>query len=451
MPFDNEFATGESLDSLQRSPAFKDFKGTIRTRHGVAPDLPRKLAPVRNEWRPQRVIAIDGSTVTAPVQNGFPIAEASLMKVAVLSIDIAALLDSPADAIPHPAIFYEMEKASTFDSVLPGANIVREGVTEDTPRRFFRHSVAQVFEGKLDQGFETLMETARNIVGARSVSRPPMCPVEDCIEPLSLGLNEYTCRCSRAEKLFETDAFRFSERFNDVASNGEAHGEVRHVVEVISLFNMLRFFASDKKGLSYLKSNVFVLDGPLALFGHPAWLAPYLRAELQRINGLCLEHGFELAVFGFEKSGAFVEHFEQLDHDPQSGPRARFEPGTVFSLDADYINRNITMRPPGSKPHGQDTYFGRKLFYKTRAGEHAVITTAMTNNASLDFGRCDAACYTRLGDVLNVLDVLATYLYRDGFMPLVRANAHAAIPLKRGSDLIQGLFGKGAPMVGVSS
>jgi hypothetical protein len=170
-------------------------------------------------------------------------------------------------------------------------------------------------------------------------------------------------------------------------------------------------------------------------------LTPYLRSELQRINNLCHAQGFGLAVLGYEKSGAFVEHFERLDASPEWGPRSRHPSGTAFGLDAAYINRNITLRPADAKPHGQDTYFRRKVFYKTAAGEHAVITTAMTTAAIRDFRRSDLGCYPRLGDMLNVLDQLATYLHRDGFMPLVRAHAHPAIPLRRGADIIRSLFG----------
>src|SRR4051794_12353609 len=117
--------------------------------------------------------------------------------------------------------------------------------------------------------------------------------------------------------------------------------------------------------------------------------------------------------------------------------RSRHAPRTAFGLDADYINRYIALRPLDSKPHGQDTYFGRKVLYKTAAGEHAVMATAMATTTSEDFIRCDLVCYPWLGDMLNVLDQLATYLHRDGFMPLVRAHAHAAIPLKRGADIIR--------------
>jgi NurA domain len=442
MPFQGEYATGESLLSLQQSRAFREFKGRVRPRPSGPPVAPTILDVPRNGWTPRRVVAVDGSTISEALDNGFPMAEATLMKVAVVSIDLSKLAIASQGDIPSPRVFYDMENASTFDCVLPGANIDRPDIEGDTPLRFFRHSAFDAFSGRLDGKHETLIETVRAVVGGpHEPARAPRCPVEDCPHDLAPGIGAYRCCCERNEALFETDAFRFAERFSEVSSNGEAHGEVRHVLEIVSLINMLRFFAADVGRLRYLRDNVFIVDGPLALFGHPAWLTPHLRRELQRINSLCRAQGFELAVFGYEKSGAFVEHFERLDTSPDRGPRSLHPARTAFGLDAAYINRNITLRPADAKPHGQDTYFGRKVFYKTAAGEHAVITTAMTTAASSDFRRSELACYPRLGDMLNVLDQLATYLHRDGFMPLVRAHAHAAIPLKRGADIIRSLFG----------
>jgi len=442
MPFEGEFATGESLISLEKSEALREFKGRVRERTRGSGPNPNVLSISRNDWMPNRVIAVDGSTINVPMDNGFPLAEVSLLKVALVSIDLSLLISS-SDRIPSPRVFYDMEKAHTFDKVLPGANIDRADVADDTPRKFFRETVQETLEAKIGSAHESLIETVRAVVGSSRLggAKPPLCPLEDCDRELAAGSGRYVCPCSRKETLFEADAFRFSERFSDVSSNGEAHGEVRHLLEVLSLLNVLRFFARDESTLGYLRDNVFVLDGPLALFGHPAWLAPYVRKELVRINNLCRNKGFDLALFGFEKSGAFVEHFEQLDFSAEKGPRCKHPPGTAISLSSKYINRNIALRPENAKPHGKDTYFGRKIFYKTASGDHAVITTGMANEASQDFERADISCYPRLADILNVLDHLATYLYRDGFMPLVRANAHAAIPLRKGSDIIRGLFG----------
>jgi hypothetical protein len=144
-----------------------------------------------------------------------------------------------------------MESASTFDCVLPGANIVRPDIEGDTPQRFFRQTAFDAFSGRLDSSHETLIDTVRAVVGGpHTPVRAPRCPVEECPQDLAPGIGAYTCCCDRNEALFETDAFRFAERFSEVSSNGEAHGEVRHVLEIVSLVNMLRFFAADTTRLS---------------------------------------------------------------------------------------------------------------------------------------------------------------------------------------------------------
>ena len=448
MPFIGERATGEALLSLEASEAMRNFRGTIAVTGDGPPAMPPQVlhVPRKQGWVPNQVIAIDGSSVTANLRIGFPIADASLLKVSLVSIDLHRLNVLEHNEIPSPALFRDMEEAWTFDAVMPGANIVRRGLQNDTPRKHFRVAVQGVLQSRIDNGWETLSETLAAIERGRHDVSQVRCPVaEDCETKFRRGAGTYPCSCPLGEELFESDALRFWERFHESGSNGEVHGEVRHLLEVASLFNILRYFAA-QPGLFALRNTVFILDGPLAMFGHAAWLTPYLREELQRINNLCLEQGFELALFGFEKSGEFVSHFEQIDFDETNGPRRVFSPGTVIAPTSEYVNRCITLRPPTAKEHGIDTYFGRKVMYKTESGDHAVVTIAMANPTSKVSSRNDLACYPRLGDCLNVLDHLSTYLHQDGLMPLIRAHAQAAIPIQRGSDMLRRmLMEPGAP------
>ncbi|MEP1832669.1 MAG: hypothetical protein ABJL57_03260, partial [Hyphomonas sp.] len=379
---------------------------------------------------------IDGSNISHRVRNGFPGAEASIVMMSVVFIDITKLAAIGPDEIPSPKLFNEMDSAHTLDEVLPGANIVRADLADDTPTAFFRSKVFDALSGRLDPAHETLLETLRAISDKKA---DIICPIEDCQNAFHLSEGCYDCKCDQKATLFETDSFRFHERFNELGSNGEVHGEVRHVLEVLSLVNILRFFSHQDR-LHYLRDCAFVLDGPLAVFGQPAAIAPYVRREIMRISDICRrEFGKDLLIIGVEKSGQYVSHFEQLDwSDEISGEK--FAPRTVLIPDARYVNRNIVFRPEDAKPSGADTYFGRKVLYKTRSGSRAVLNIAMVNEKSADFTETSSGAFPRLPDALNVLDHLSTYLYRDGFMPLVRAHAHAAIPLKRGTDIIAGLF-----------
>ena len=142
---------------------------------------------------------------------------------------------------------------------------------------------------------------------------------------------------------------------------------------------------------------------------------------------LILLLGADMIVLGIEKTGQFVAHFDELDWCDQRGPRGRFDAGSAFLLNDAYVKRNIILRDEHSKPHGEDTYFGRKVLYKTTASDHAVVNIAMLNDRATDFANATFDCYPRLGDILTIFDHLSTYLYQDGFMPLVRAHAAWAL------------------------
>jgi hypothetical protein len=428
----------EGLLALAKSKAIKEFDGAIRTDADRAQRDPPNLVDVkRDNWLPLRVVAIDGSTLTHRVQNGFPGAEASLVLLSVVFIDVSELAKINDAEIPSPRIFNEFDRANTLDAVLPGANIVRKGRPEDSPVRFFRQTVFETLSGELEINHESLLETFRSIT--RGYLSKIECPIEGCAEAYMMGQNTYQCPCDRKETLFETDALRFHQRFNDLGSNREVHGEVRHILEVLSLVNVLRFFEADNR-IRFLKDCAFVLDGPLAVFGQPAWLSPYVQREIQRISAKSRKlNGCDLLLIGVEKSGQYIAHFSDIDWTDENGPKSKFAVETVIIPDAKYINRNIVFRPENSKPSGVDTYFGRKVFYKTRNGFHAVINSAIINEEGADFSNVSPQVFPRLGDALNVLDHLSTYLYEDGFMPLIRAHAHAAIPLKQGAEILSRL------------
>lgn len=428
-----------SLLALEKSEALKDFEGVIRVASDAAPvDPPPTVEVARSAWIPRRVVAIDGSLLTKRIQNGFPGAEASLLMLSVVFIDVSKLAAITPVEIPSPRIFNEMDSVHTLDAVLPGANVVRGGVENDMPRDFFRRTVFDVLSGFLDKSHETLLDTLRAVIKARKADIA--CPILDCDRRYSYGTGDYQCDCDRKMQLFETDAFRLQERFNEQGSNGEVHGEVKRVLEVLSLINVLRFFEHPER-IHFLKDCAFVLDGPLAVFGQPAWLAPYVKGEIIRINGLAkAANGTDLIVIGVEKTGQYVQHFSDIDWTNHDGPKSALRPGTVIIPNARYVNRNIVHRPDDAKPSGVDTYFGRKVFYKTRNSAHAVLNMAIVNENGNDFNDTSGVAFPRLGDVLNIMDHLSTYLYQDGFMPLIRAHAHAAVPLRQGTEILTTLF-----------
>ena len=437
MPYKNERSSGDSLIWLENSRALHEFEGTILVKDDAAPIYPPVLQVPRRSWYPRRVIAIDGSNLIHRVNNGFPGAEAGLLMASVVAIKLDKLSDLEVNVIPSPSFFRDLETAHTLEVAMPGIGVVRKNVENDTPIEFFRQKTFDILSNAIAENHETLLETMRAICG--NLRSRSSCPVVDCDEKYVRAEGEYTCRCERREKLFETDALRLHEYFDGIRTAGEALGRLRSVLEILILFNTLRFFVN--KSPNYLEGCAFVLDGPLAIFGTPATILRPIREELIRLNKETRKiTGKDIVVFGIEKTGRFMEHWEQLDWHGKVGSGSRFSDQTVLALDDEYIHKHIVPADKKGKCFGADTHFGRTILYKTNKGEHIVIHTAMLNQAASDFTNNAPDCYPRLGDILDIMDQLATHIYQGGFLPLLRAHAHAAIPLKRGTDIIKSLL-----------
>ncbi len=109
MPYRNEFARGDSLWRLAESPSVKEFQGAIRySENQISHEPPDSLDLERGAGRIKRVIAIDGSTVTHQVKNGYPGAEAALLNLAAIVIKLEAIRNIPRDYIPSPREMREM-------------------------------------------------------------------------------------------------------------------------------------------------------------------------------------------------------------------------------------------------------------------------------------------------------------------------------------------------------
>jgi hypothetical protein len=190
--------------------------------------------------------------------------------------------------------------------------------------------------------------------------------------------------------------------------------------------------------LYILKRLAFVIDVPLALFGHTAWMSLAIRIELSRINqkvrGVT---GQDLLVLGIEKSGNFCAHFDMLDIQRDGAPD-RLPNQKAWLLDNDYIKRHIAISK-GAKVWGLDTYFGRKFFYKTARGGRMVATLAVFTDYQADTRTALPDQFPRLADAMSLLDRLHSTRYPNAALPLIRANAEAALPLNLGRKLLEDL------------
>jgi hypothetical protein len=448
MPFENEFASYAPLRRILDSEKVQALNNRLRVRnkensdadnYNFEDDLIHINQLPKSEFLPDYVIAIDGSNQPAKIENGYPGAELGYITISAVLIIEREIRNLAKQDFIDPQKFRETERSAAIDTVIPGCNVVIDN--DSTAKASMRKSLYEALKNEkaFEEG-ETLLETyeflfkIKRDLDERYGERRPQSPIEGVDKEMSYDYGVYQCPHS-GQELYSTDALRLHELMNPGGSNGEMYGQIMQMLEKLWLIHILRAFEK-KDWLNILDRVIFVVDGPLACFSTWSWLNKSIIHELNRINELQKKKtGKDLLIFGIEKSGTFYNHFEELD-TKVDGATDRFPNQSALLLNDNYIKQNIIFSE-SSKLYGQDTYFGRKLFYKTKTGYRVVPVVAFFNKEQHDITTAEPNQFPRLGDLMNVLDELVSSRYPNSISPLVTAHSEAAIPLNLGKRIFE--------------
>jgi hypothetical protein len=303
----------------------------------------------------------------------------------------------------------------------------------------FRESVFEVFHDAVVDAEDptTLLDTFNHLLSFKPQSNPQKCPYEGCTQEFPVGPATSSCPCAQQRRIYSTDSLRIHERFNEVGTNGEAFGLVMQIWERVLLVHLLRCFER-RNWLDGLSKVVFFVDGPLAVFGPPAWMSAAISRELKRLNAVVRQKtGSDISMIGVEKTGQFVDHFEQIDQSETAG-QLRFDSRQYMMLTDSYIKKRIAISD-SERRYGQDTYFGRKFFYKTTSGARIVASIPFLNDEQDTLDTEDVGVYPQFANVCATLDKLVSSRFPNSLSPIISAHGHAAIPLHLGAKVLQQL------------
>src|SRR5713101_79348 len=441
MPYEGEFAGYRPLQRIVETERVKNLLKKSRVHvpstTGVPALLP-KVPPDSSAPLPIFAVAIDGSWAEVDVRNGYPGAKVGYCTVASVLLDLAKVDQLDADRPVDPREFRKTEEASTLDAAMPGCNVVTR--THTSAVDSFREALFENFHDVIvDSGDgKSLLDTYEALLVNRGAANIA-CPYSErtaCGKHISVTSGVGSCDCQHRHPIYSTDALRIHERFHDNSTNGEAFGEVVQTWERVLLLHLLRWF--ERRGVLNRATKIaFIVDGPLAMFGHPAWLSPLIKAELGRLNQIVRQStGCDLVIIGVEKSGAFVTHFEEVDKSESGEP---FFPNRSYALlTDDYIKQRIVYSV-SDKPYGKDTYFGRKFFYKANSGARITATLQILDSVQDDISKDDIALYPSFVCVCALLDKLVSSRFPNSVGPIISAHSHAAIPLILGTKVLEQL------------
>jgi len=370
------------------------------------------------------VIAVDGGYQEVPVRVEFPSASITFFQFGALCFSTKDLEDIAAQRFIDPEDIAKLKQIDRLKLALPTRNVCLKG--EKSLTDSVRLTLFRFFKGEMES--ETLMDTLcwlifREYGPPRPTWQLASCPV--CrASRVALRRSEmsesHTFTCGQCgEKIYLTDVFRLHEAIDDELGAGGILGYVMTALEQLVIAHLIRIILKTKPDL--LKHILFVKDGPLAFFGQTANLHQHMRALVRYL----FKH-HELYLVGLEKSGAFVEHADEI--------APKLAKGTALILDNEYIYKYIIPgQPDPSAPYGRTTYYGHKVIFKTSSGDMHVLTLPtrrVTGNPAVEDLR-------NLQVVLANIEKLKCDMYDSALIPIALANRLVSLANHPSSRILQ--------------
>jgi len=444
VPYRGERASKGGHTDIVRNPDVEEFLAACdylkqpSEEEGAAVASEYLAATPCLEPLPKKVIASDASPYSEPISGRFPSTQVGYVKVSMVMVDIDRFeaLSPPGARFVDPTKVAELHRnAQGIAFTLPGSNVRYRGAR--TVRTGFRRAVFDQYcdnRSNFDpHGHYRLIDMLLYLGAGHPLSRCPECAYEPR-DPLLFTPMIAVRACERCGcEIYATDLLRLHEPISDYGDNAPAITRFMNVTEHLLIASFVRMLA-DKVPEALAKMG-FVLDGPLAVFGQPAWIHRPLMRFYHNVSSRLGEGGLAPPVImGIQKEGHVMEHARSI---------ARFlGPNSYRIVDDEYRDRWITSSPSLADNFGTETYYGQDFIFKTQHGSIFVLgipypfmdkgVPRVFAEQKIDLSRY-GSLHTRAFEVVRYFEF---DLYENSIIPIALAHRHASISLVPGGQVL---------------
>jgi hypothetical protein len=409
----NEYASKSAHGHVINDPAVQDFLAHCSlpkraeevnlSEHTRAPFEPVCDNPI------QYVIAVDGGYSEVAVRKEFPSATICFFQFGALVFSVEDLEQLDDQPFIDPDDIAKLKRIQRLKLMLPVRNVALKSagtLTQSVRKAVYDFFCRAMDDGKIIESLRWfLFEEYAGGVPSWTLASCPVCGGRSIPLQLSSMARDHTFACPACGgHIYLTDVFRLHEVVDDELGAGEILGYLTTTIEQMILVHLIRTILRTKPAL--MDHVLFIKDGPLAFFGQTANMHQPMRALVKFL----FEH-HELYMAGLEKSGAFVEHADEIE--------GLLEDGSVLILDDDYIYRYILPskgRP--ANPYGSSTYYSNKLILKTASGAMYVVTVP-TSESNPHPAEPDLR---NLRAILTNIEKLRCDMYDNSLIPVALVN-----------------------------
>ena len=453
MPYEGEFASKTAHSEFLRNPDIQGFLGQCEYLTPPSDEEAQAMAdrfsepPSTDNNLPSFVVAVDGSSYESSIDDKLPSTKVGYIKVGAILIDLDKYGSLRVGKFVDPFKVAELQddnSALTFS--VPSANIKWGG--KKNVRDSFRAFVDQQFYGVRTRFNEmdpltslrsTVFHLASQRPGDTHTGDPHKLKIHKCPDcgngPVEVQDIPEQQKCSYCgADVYPTDCLRIWEEVSDYQSNQIAISRLMLVLEQIIPIHYMRHLFKNAPLL--LSGIAFFVDGPLAVFGTPAWLHRSVMIFLQEVNRKLAKHyQLPLTVIGLQKTGQVVDHVNLID---------RYIPNNrLLAIDDDYRYKFILSgREASGNGFGFETYYGQDFIFKTQSGRTFVFALpypyASKDTSGVNFikEKIKFANYPQLPQALRLISYLESDLFENAVVPIALAHRFTAISFVPGGRVL---------------
>lgn len=380
----------------------------------------------------EAIIAVDGGYSEVILDKGFPSRTIHFLQFGALCFECEDLAQIDAAAFIAPEDMAKLRNIDRLKLALPTKNVRFEeektlkGSVLKAIFEFFsknnlgeRHSLIDTLAWFIFRRYKQGKKTEKD--QRWNLATNPLSPDGNQVILSEIDMDRnYTFPCPETGgRIHLTDIFRLQEVIEEETGAAGILGYLVNVIEHIIIIYLIRQLVNTQPEM--LKKVLFIKDGSTGFFGQTALLHDPMN---DLVNWLLDKHNILLA--GLEKSGAFVDHAQEIQN--------KLEPGKALILTDDYIYRYIL---PGTEnqnqPYAYTSNYGHKVIFKTRGGQMYVVSIPVRKLKKKPI----AADLPNLQVILNNVEALHCDMYDSALFPVALVNKLVSLSAHPSQRILQ--------------
>ncbi|MCL4485317.1 MAG: hypothetical protein M1537_03090 [Nitrospirae bacterium] len=443
MPYSNQKAGKGGHIDLVKNPDVGNFLSSCDYIHEPTEEEGESIAATFHDapfggLPPEKVVASDASQYMEPINGKFPSTQIGYIKLSLMLVNMADYdgLIKPGIRFVDPFKVASLHRnADAIAFTLPGSNIRYKGAS--TVKDGFRLAVwEQLSDARTNfskSGPYCVADTLFAISnGLLTVKKCPGCDFQPEDE-FQFRQNNPVQNCPRCGiSVYATDSLRLFEEISDFGSNASPITRFMNAIEHLTMASLIRMLSEQQP--TALSKMAFFIDGPLAVFGQPAWISKRLMGFYHRISQDLITRGLRIPVIiGLQKEGMAMDHSRSINRFVGSGK--------YRVIDDEYRKQYISASASKTPNFGDETYYGQDFIFKTEKGQIFVVGVPYPfpnkqNKEQFAKDKVNVSNYPDLGCTFDLIRHFEFDLYQSAIVPVALAHRHASISLVPGGKVL---------------